>query len=196
MPKMDVRPLVPSGLIVVGVEVGTTALTLTVRRPSRESACPTCGTVSRRIHSRYWRSLADLPSHGRRVQLRLEAHRFRCIDRHCHQRIFAERLGCEIASASARRTARLDSLIHHLGLALGGRPAASLARRLVLPVSKDTLLRTVRRHYRPSSQIIAPCSPHSPNPGPTVKLKARSRSSNSSSARCMAAPSSTCCAPV
>jgi transposase len=43
----------------------------------------------------------------------------------------------------------LDSLIHHLGLALGRRPAASLARRLVLPVSKDTLLRTVRRHYRP-----------------------------------------------
>lgn len=35
--------------------------------------------------------------------------------------------------------------MHHLGLALGGRPAQAIARRLLLPVSKDTLLRTVRR---------------------------------------------------
>ena len=47
----------------------------------------------------------------------------------------------------ARRTTRLDSIVHHLGLALGGRPAASLARRLLIPVSKDTLLRTVRRRF-------------------------------------------------
>lgn len=36
-------------------------------------------------------------------------------------------------------------LVHHLGLALGGRPAAGSARRLMLPVSNDTLLRVVRR---------------------------------------------------
>src|SRR3984885_11107266 len=45
----------------------------------------------------------------------------------------------------ARRTGRLDLVVHHLGLALGGRPAASFARRLMLPVSNDTLLRVVRR---------------------------------------------------
>ena len=39
----------------------------------------------------------------------------------------------------------LDLVVHHLGLALGGRPAASFARRLMLPVSNDTLLRLVRR---------------------------------------------------
>jgi hypothetical protein len=40
----------------------------------------------------------------------------------------------------------LQSLVHHLGLALGGRPGQSLARRLWVPVSKDTLLRVVRSH--------------------------------------------------
>ena len=44
----------------------------------------------------------------------------------------------------ARRTGRLDYIFHHLGLALGGRPAASFARRLMLQVSNDTLLRVVR----------------------------------------------------
>ena len=47
------------------------------------------------------------------------------------------------------RTARLDCLVRHLALALGGRPAARFAERLGLPVSNDTLLRTVRRYDRP-----------------------------------------------
>ena len=54
------------------------------------------------------------------------------------------------AIARARRTARLECIVHHLGLALGGRPAASFAKRLMLPVSDDTLLRVVRRRGCPS----------------------------------------------
>jgi hypothetical protein len=42
------------------------------------------------------------------------------------------------------RTARLH--VHHLRLALGGRAAASFAKRLMLPVSNDTLLRVVLQH--------------------------------------------------
>jgi hypothetical protein len=37
----------------------------------------------------------------------------------------------------------LRILIHPLGLALGGRPGQGLARRLLMPVSKDKLLRIV-----------------------------------------------------
>jgi transposase len=51
-----------------------------------------------------------------------------------------------VAGRSSRRTSRLEAIVHHLGIALGGRPAAALARRLMLPVSKDTLRRVVRRH--------------------------------------------------
>jgi transposase len=35
--------------------------------------------------------------------------------------------------------------VHYVGLALGGRPGQSLARRLLLPVSNDTLIRAIRR---------------------------------------------------
>ena len=48
-----------------------------------------------------------------------------------------------------RRTGRLNGLVHHLGLALGGRPAASFAKRLLLRISKGTLLRVVRRRDCP-----------------------------------------------
>ena len=50
----------------------------------------------------------------------------------------------------ARRTSRLEHIVYHLALALGGRPAAPFARRLMLPVSNDTLLRVLRRRGRRS----------------------------------------------
>lgn len=49
----------------------------------------------------------------------------------------------------SRRTSRLEPIVHHLGVALGGRSGADPARHLMLPVSKDTLLRVVRRRVLP-----------------------------------------------
>lgn len=50
----------------------------------------------------------------------------------------------------------MESVVHRLGLVLGGRPGHDLAQRLAIPVSKDTLLRTVRRYAaRPSSMLRA-----------------------------------------
>jgi transposase len=48
----------------------------------------------------------------------------------------------------------LDSIVHVLGLTLGGRPGASVAKRLMLPVSNDTLLRTVRRRAQRPTQPL------------------------------------------
>ncbi len=64
--------------------------------------------------------------------------------------IFGEPLAETVAPRAARRTSRLEGIVRHLGLALDGRPAVSLARRLMQPVSRDTLLRVVRRRAPPS----------------------------------------------
>jgi len=77
------------------------------------------------------------------------ARRFHCDAVLCGRRILAERFDQDVLAPWGRRTARLDHIVHHLGLVLGGRPAASFARRLLLPVSKDTLLRVVRRRGSP-----------------------------------------------
>src|ERR1700687_5323363 len=82
------------------------------------------------------------------------ARRFRCDTVLCGRRIFTERFDDGALAPWARRTARLDLVVHHLGLALGGRPAASFARRLMLPVSNDTLLRVVRRRTRPRTEPL------------------------------------------
>ncbi len=67
-----------------------------------------------------------------------------CPVRSCRVKIFAERPGDGIAQRYGRRTTQLQGLVRCLGLALGGRPAQALASRLLLPVSKDTLLRSIR----------------------------------------------------
>ncbi len=138
--------LLPPGLRIEHVEIGGSEIIAVARSRSAMSSCPSCGRASARIHSRYRRCLADLPAHGRRVRISLEVQRFRCSDSSCRRKIFAERLDDGVTRPFARRTSRLQSIIHHLGLALGGRPGQSLARRLLLPVSKDTLLRAVRAH--------------------------------------------------
>lgn len=71
--------------------------------------------------------------------------RFWCDAVLCGWRIFCERFGDTILARYGRRTERLETIVHHLGRALGGRPAAAFALRLMMPVSNDTLLRVVRR---------------------------------------------------
>jgi len=137
--------LAPCGLAIESIETQSDTLRIGATPIGTTATCPVCGTVSARIHSRYRRTLTDLPSQGRRVVLTVCARRFRCVHADCRQRIFPERLEATVGGPFARRTTRLDGIVHHLGLALGGRPGQSFARRLLLPVSNDTLLRVVRR---------------------------------------------------
>src|SRR5271166_3887180 len=141
--------LVPRGFAVDGVVSDESGVAITVHSTSSGNACPECGSVSERVHSRYRRCLADLPMAGRPVRIVVMARRFRCAVVLCRRRIFAERFGRDVLAPWGRRTARLEHIVHHLALALGGRPAASFARRLMLPVSNDTLLRVVRGRGSP-----------------------------------------------
>jgi transposase len=152
----SLRPfsLVPSGFVVVSAIHNATNTTITVRASKESAACPSCGTVSRRVHSRYHRRVGDLPLSGRSVELLVIARRFRCDAVLCGRQIFVERFASDSLASSARRTGRLDCIVHHLGLALGGRPAADFARRLMLPVSNDTLLRVVRRRAHVPSEPL------------------------------------------
>jgi transposase len=146
--------LVPNGFVVESEARVDDAIHLRVRSRVEAAACPSCGLPSRRVHSRYVRKVADLPSSGCSVHLQVVTRRFCCQAPTCPRRIFAERFEETDLAARSRRTTRLERLVHHLGLALGGRPAAAFARRLMMPVSNDTLLRVVRRRARPRMEPL------------------------------------------
>ena len=92
------------------------------------AVCPLCGTASVRIRSRYRRTIADLPSQGRLVALRLVVRRFRCIRPDCPRRIFCERLP-RVLPAHARSITRLSEVHRDIGFALGGEAGCRLAAR-------------------------------------------------------------------
>ncbi len=99
---------------------------LVLAQSQRKSAtCPDCAHPSSRIHSRYQRTLTDLPWSGRLVRLVVQVSRFFCKPPGCSRKTFAEPIPA-LAERSARRTARLTEVLQHLGLALGGEPASRL----------------------------------------------------------------------
>ena len=154
MPRsLHLGSVVPPGLVVDHIEVGA-GLTITARPTAASARCPRCDGISSRVHSRYIRTLSDLPIAGRRVVITISVRRFRCVGTECRTKVFAERLEPDLAAAYARRTGRLETIVHHLGLALGGRPAESFARRLMVPASRDTMLRTVRRRAQRPAETL------------------------------------------
>jgi len=137
--------LVPDGFVVDAVKVVAERVQILLRSRQPSGTCPGCGRQSRRVQSHYVRRPADLPLGGRRVELTIVARRFWCDAVLCGRRIFCEQFDDGVLARYSRRTQRLETIVHHLGLALGGRPAAAFANRLMMPVSNDTLLRVVRR---------------------------------------------------
>ena len=89
------------------------------------AVCPGCQSISRSRHSRYWRSLKDLPVQGTRVILRLHLGRWRCLNAGCLRRIFTERLS-KVCAPYAQQTKRTSEIISAMGHALGGRPGQRL----------------------------------------------------------------------
>lgn len=114
-----------------------------VASTAASAACPRCGTPSDRVHSRYRRTVADLPCAGRPFALRLVVRRFRCANPDCPRAVFCERLP-GLLEPHARATARLTEAHRSIGFSLGGEPGSRLAERLDMPASPDTLLRRVK----------------------------------------------------
>ena len=143
MPRLNMKKVLPVGLVVDHLGFDRGRIEISAKVAKGWAACPECGGRSARVHSRYLRRLADLPAHGFDVRLVVHVRRFRCCSGNCCRAIFAERLDPGLTRPYWRRTTRLQGLIRHLALALGGRAAQALGRRLFLSVSKDTFLRSL-----------------------------------------------------
>jgi transposase len=131
------------------VDDTTAQITLRVQSTQTHAPCPLCTTPARRIHSDYGRTLADLPWAQYRVCLQLRVRKWFCRNRSCHRRIFTERLPTVVAPW-ARRTLRLAQRLVALGVALGGTAGVHLGHAWDVVVSRNTLLRLLRRQPAPS----------------------------------------------
>jgi transposase len=128
----------------------TNEVTITVRAASPTAPCPCCGTISKRIQSRYTRTLRDLPASGRPVHLVLHVRRFFCQESTCVRKIFAERFP-SLTLPRVKFTLRLQEALREMGFELGGEAGARLGKKLSYPGSPDTILRLVKRAEQPTA---------------------------------------------
>jgi transposase len=133
------------GLHITEVVHTSSLLVIALASTAAASPCPSCGCLSHRVHSRYTRTVADLPSQDQPVAIRLTARRFRCVSPTCTTAIFCERIP-KLLEAYARTTTRLTDIHGLIGLALGGEPGSRLAQKMAVPTSPDTILRRVKAH--------------------------------------------------
>ena len=114
-------------------------LRLNLTSTQTQAACPICGQHSYRVHSRYERTLADLPCIAFSLTLIVQVCKFFCSNPACRRRIFTERLP-EVAAPWARKTVRFIQHLQSIGLALGGIAGARLCDRLSIAICGSTLL--------------------------------------------------------
>jgi transposase len=143
--ELDVEDVIPGEQ---GITLGVTARELC-------AACPRCTYLSDRVHSGYRRTLHDLPVGPNNLALHVRVRRFRCTNRNCPQRIFAERFP-GLGKVRARRTHGQQAALEEFGLALGGSAGSRLAKRMKLPASRSTILRLVSRGSEPTALTPTP----------------------------------------
>ncbi|WP_031487778.1 ISL3 family transposase [Streptomyces bicolor] len=137
------------GVVIEGVAVDDELVVVRATISAERAACPACGTLSTRVHSRYIRRLADTAVGGRPVVIELQVRRFRCCERTCAQATFAEQVD-GLTFRHGRRSAGLQTVLQQLAVMLAGRAGARLAHALAVRASRSTLLRLIRRLPEPS----------------------------------------------
>jgi transposase len=145
--------LIPPSLHVQALLLSEDGVTIRAVSDAIDVCCPLCGELAQRVHSRYTRTLADLPWAQFAIRLELRVRRFFCLNPVCPRTIFAERLE-GIAPAFAHRTDRQRDRLTDLALVLGGEEGARLAAKHGMPVSPDTLLRLIR--CAPEADLATP----------------------------------------
>jgi transposase len=134
--------LIPRGLKLEGLSIEAGKVTIFANSYESRVRCPLCGRDSSRAHSRYLRTVSDLPWHGICVKLKVRVRRFFCEESSCERKIFCERL--EAVAARARKTSRLEEALLAIALELGGRAGARLALELGIVAARDTLLKRIK----------------------------------------------------
>jgi transposase len=118
------------------------------------AACPQCGTIGSRVHSRYQRTIADVAFGGRNLVLKLLVRKWICPEASCSRHIFAERFP-EVVQRYARMTDRLIKALQSAGVITNGADAAQIAESFGVPTTAKTIIRRVLQLPLPSEGEVA-----------------------------------------
>lgn len=145
------RTVLPPGFVVRQIRAEPDQpITLELDAAAPQACCPLCQQASCRVHSRYARTLHDLPWSGHPVKLLVHVRRFRCLSPGCPRVIFAERFAT-LTRPYGQHTSRSTDVLRTLVTALGSRGGARMAPDVQVHTSASSLRRLLGRVPVPSS---------------------------------------------
>jgi len=147
---LDLSVLYPDAeLVIESVEYCGNDVHIYARSSLDHGVCPYCGAISHKVHSRYFRTVTDLPILGRRTVLHLWMRKFFCKNCECGKKTFAEQPGNEIIRYR-RRSRRCEVTVARVGLTGSSNTASRTLDILGIPISSSTVLRDILRMPLPS----------------------------------------------
>lgn len=119
---------------------------ITCKSTTTECNCTYCGEKSSTVHSKYIRTLGDLPIQGNGVKLELVVRKFFCNNPECKHKTFGERFN--FVESKAVRTKRLDDYINKMGLRDNSMDTVRNLKDAGVVVSSNTVLRIVKKKQK------------------------------------------------
>lgn len=113
--------------------------------------CRYCSTESHAVHSRYIRTISDLPVQNYQVKLIITVPKFFCTNKTCGHRTFAYPFS--FVGRNSLRTKRLDDYIYQIGMKNSSLEAEKQISGSHVSVSNNTILRVIKKKQSPSSII-------------------------------------------
>lgn len=111
--------------------------------------CKYCGTESHSVHSRYIRTISDLPIKNYQVKLVITVPKLFCANKRCCHKTFAYPI--PFATANSLRTKRLDDYIYRVGMKSSSLDAEKQIFDSHVSVSNNTILRIIKKKQNQSS---------------------------------------------
>ena len=133
-----------SSLVIEDVTDQDEVIVVRARTAGEPVPCPRCGGLAGHVHEYCERTVADVPSDGRPVVLRVRVRRMRCPALNCPVQTFREQVP-GLLGRYQRRTTRLAIQAGDVARQLAGRAGAALLAALGVPLSRHTSLRTLLR---------------------------------------------------
>ena len=131
-------------LIVTETKKVEKTIYITCEISKNESECPFCNHLSNVIHSKYIRTISDLPIQNNEVKLLLVTRKFFCSNPECNNKTFSERFG--FVNPKAVKTNRLINYINGIGLRDNSMDAVRTLKDGGINVSSNTVLRIIKKN--------------------------------------------------
>ena len=139
----DLIKKLDSNLMVSETKIDDNILYIYCQSEKHEAICSYCNEISSSVHSRYARTIKDLPIQQYEVNLVITVKKYFCNNEKCEHKTFAEKFN--FVKENAVRTIRLDEYIEKIGMRNSSMDTVRDLKDNFINVSVNTVLRIIHK---------------------------------------------------